>query len=81
MMKRKWFMAFFLLSMITVAGCATMVPTHPAKPDSEYYIEKKDCEKNAREYALSDMGDFTMSDEISFAQRCMREKGWTYKKK
>lgn len=81
-MKRKLSMAVLIISIITFTGCAAMIPVHPAKPDSEYYIDKKDCEKNAREYAIGGReDDFSIIDEINFAQRCMREKGWTYKKK
>ena len=59
-----------------------MTPVHPVKSESDYYIDKKDCEKQSREYATQGRDDqVTVIDEINAAQRCMREKGWTYKKK
>ncbi len=81
-MKSKLSIAFLIILIITFTGCTAMTPVHPTKPDSEYYTDKKDCEKNAREYSTGGrQDDFSVIDEINFAQRCMRDKGWTYKKK
>ena len=79
-MKRKLSVAFLIISIIAFTGCAALTPVHPTKPDSEYYIDKRECEKKAREYSVTGRDDFSVIDEINFAQRCMREKGWTYKR-
>lgn len=89
-MKIKRLMLVLILSIFIPFGCSTLVPENPTKPESEFYADKKECEASAREYSLSRAGSMTSprdgeayrqyTEEMEYSRRCLRNKGWTYRK-
>ena len=70
-----------LISCTIIFGCSALVPEHPGKSKSDYYIDKKECERQARSFAYDSQQDFSIIDEMSNIRDCMRTKGWRYIKK
>ena len=67
-----------LVLCLSSGGCYRFVAEHPEKTEKEFYEDQALCEKKAREYAQLRLEDYTYSDEINHARRCMRGLGWDY---
>ncbi len=80
-MRIKILSLFLILSIFVFYGCSTLIPNHPTKPESEYYVEKTECEKAARSIAISQQYDFRVTDERDYTRKCLKDKGWSYRKK
>jgi len=75
------FLILSILSIFVFYSCSTLIPNHPTKSESEYYIDKTECEKSARSIAYSQQYDFRVSDERDYTRKCLKDKGWSYRKK
>ena len=63
---------------LSMGGCYKYVAVHPEKSEAQFYEDKADCEKKARDYAMERLQEYRESDEIDRSRRCMRDKGWNY---
>lgn len=78
-MKKNVVAGLGVILLLFVGGCYKMAAVHPEKSETQFYAEKKICEKKARDYAVEMREDWSASDEISHVRRCMQENGWNYR--
>ena len=74
--------------LLLTGGCYEYVAVHPEKSDAQFYEDKAECEKKARDYSMERLEDWSSRDnsysrdisyeEIDHSRRCMRNKGWDY---
>ena len=85
LMKIKILTLLLIISLFIPFGCSYLIPNHPTKPESEFHTDKKECDKLAREYVQYRNDQYRtdgpmITDQIEYSRRCLKSKGWTYRK-
>lgn len=79
MMKKIVFVGLAGILILSISGCYKYVAVHPEKSEGQFYEDKAECEKIARDYAMTRLQEYREDNEIDHSQRCMRDKGWKYR--
>ncbi|MCP3941961.1 MAG: hypothetical protein GY710_10825 [Desulfobacteraceae bacterium] len=77
-MKRILFVGLMGSLLLCLDGCYSYVAFNPEKTKAQFYEDQDECEKKARDYVMERRWNYSVSDEISYSRRCMRDKGWKY---
>lgn len=61
--------------LAAISGCVRRMK-HPTKPPSEWAVDHKACEKEAREFMNERPDNIDYGFEMKLIKNCMKEKGW-----
>lgn len=81
-MKIRLISLFFVMFVFGPYGCTFLLPEHETKTRAEYYMDREECDKDARAYIKSQnlvgSEDIELDEQLNYSRRCLKEKGWFY---